>query len=115
MAPGALRCAHCRAATPLRAPLSCLLPAGQNQGDAEAQAGAVTTAAEPGTRVPVPRQPDADYTDQAARRRREFVRARTGADLTHVGSYSFDPGVLPGNIENFTGVAQVPPQASFEP
>ncbi|MBI5105888.1 MAG: hydroxymethylglutaryl-CoA reductase [Solirubrobacterales bacterium] len=26
----------------------------------------------------------------------------------HVGSYSFDPGVLPGNIEHFTGVAQVP-------
>jgi hydroxymethylglutaryl-CoA reductase (NADPH) len=25
-----------------------------------------------------------------------------------VGSFSFDPAVLPGNVENFTGVAQVP-------
>ena len=27
---------------------------------------------------------------------------------THVGSFSFDPEVLPGNIEGFSGVAQVP-------
>ncbi len=32
----------------------------------------------------------------------------TGTELHHVGQYSFDPSVLPGNIENFTGVAQVP-------
>jgi hydroxymethylglutaryl-CoA reductase (NADPH) len=40
--------------------------------------------------------------------RRRFVRDRTGADLAHVGSYSLDPTTLPGNIEHFTGVAQVP-------
>ena len=28
--------------------------------------------------------------------------------LAHVGHYSVDPGTLPGNIENFMGVAQVP-------
>ena len=52
----------------------------------------------------VPRDPDNDYTREQAAVRREF----TGVDLEHVGSYSFDPAVLPGNIENFIGVAQVP-------
>jgi hydroxymethylglutaryl-CoA reductase (NADPH) len=32
----------------------------------------------------------------------------TGARLEHVASYSFDPSELPGNVENFAGVAQVP-------
>lgn len=56
----------------------------------------------------VPRDRVNDYTEENAARRREFVRGATGTDLTHVGSYSIDPGSLPGNIENFTGVAQVP-------
>ncbi|MEZ5114693.1 MAG: hydroxymethylglutaryl-CoA reductase [Candidatus Nanopelagicales bacterium] len=60
------------------------------------------------TRRPVPRDRTADHTDELAARRREFVREETGADLHHVGSYSLDPATLPGNIENFTGVAQVP-------
>lgn len=55
-------------------------------------------------RRPVPRDRDNDYTREQAARRRDF----TGTDLTHVGSFSFDPAVLPGNIENFIGVAQVP-------
>jgi len=58
--------------------------------------------------LPVPRHPDNDHTAESAARRREFAREQTGADLRHVGSFSFDPAVLPGNIENFTGVAQVP-------
>ena len=33
---------------------------------------------------------------------------RTGVQLDHVGAFSLDPGTLPGNIENFMGVAQVP-------
>src|SRR5829696_7431485 len=61
----------------------------------------------PRERVSVPRQPD-DYTREAAAARREFLHERTGASLEHVGSYSFDPAPLPGNIEHFTGVAQVP-------
>jgi len=52
----------------------------------------------------VPRDRDNDYTREQAQIRRDF----TGTDLPHVGSYSFDPAVLPGNIENFIGVAQVP-------
>jgi hydroxymethylglutaryl-CoA reductase (NADPH) len=59
-------------------------------------------------RVPVPRDRDNDYTREAADLRRAFVRERTGVDLEHVGSYSFDPGVLTGNVEQFVGVAQVP-------
>ena len=31
-----------------------------------------------------------------------------GARLEHVASYSLDPATLPGNVEHFTGVAQVP-------
>lgn len=58
--------------------------------------------------TPVPRSREADYTPEQAAVRREFVLARTGADLRHVGHYSVDPASLPGNIENFTGVAQVP-------
>ena len=55
----------------------------------------------------VPRAAD-DYTRDQAVRRRDFVREQVGADLTHVGSYSLDPATLPGNVENFIGVAQVP-------
>jgi hydroxymethylglutaryl-CoA reductase (NADPH) len=60
------------------------------------------------TRTRVPRDPENDYTNDAARLRREFVGHQSGTDLRHVGYYSLDPSKLPGNIENFTGVAQVP-------
>jgi hydroxymethylglutaryl-CoA reductase (NADPH) len=59
-------------------------------------------------REPVPRNADDDYTPEAAAMRRDFLRERTGATLEHVGQFSFDAGVLPGNIEQFIGVAQVP-------
>jgi hydroxymethylglutaryl-CoA reductase (NADPH) len=60
------------------------------------------------TRVSVPRDRENDYTNQAAETRREFVRERTGVDLANVGSYSIDPSILTGNVEQFLGVAQVP-------
>ena len=41
-----------------------------------------------------------------ARRRRRLEA--TGVSLEHVGSFSFDPAVVHGNIEGFSGVAQVP-------
>jgi hydroxymethylglutaryl-CoA reductase (NADPH) len=59
-------------------------------------------------RARVPRDPEKDYTDELAERRRAFVREQTGADLRNVGRYSLDPAALPGNVENFVGVAQVP-------
>src|SRR4051812_26100814 len=59
-------------------------------------------------RIPVPRDRENDYTREAAGKRQEFVRERTGSQLEHVSSYSFDPGILTGNVEQFVGVAQVP-------
>jgi len=56
----------------------------------------------------IPRDEIDDYTHESAAIRRQFIRERSGADLSHVASYSFDPSVLQGNIENFIGVAQVP-------
>jgi len=56
----------------------------------------------------VPRSKEDDYSREMAEARRRFVQEQTGAKLTHVGSFSIDPGALPGNIENFIGVAQVP-------
>lgn len=59
-------------------------------------------------RMPIPRNKADDYTREIAQTRRAFVQERTGASLEHVGSYSFDPSILPGNVENFSGAAQVP-------
>src|SRR4051794_10765698 len=56
----------------------------------------------------IPRDKEDDYTPEIAERRRSFLHEQTGADLEHVGQFSFDPGMLPGNVENFSGVAQVP-------
>src|SRR5437588_1635453 len=59
-------------------------------------------------RVPVPRDRENDYTREAAEQRREFAEKQSGASLEHVSSYSFDPAILTGNVEQFVGVAQVP-------
>src|SRR5919199_4174697 len=56
----------------------------------------------------IPRDRQNDYTREAADARRAFVEERTGASLEHVGCYSFDPALVQGNVEHFTGVAQVP-------
>ncbi len=56
----------------------------------------------------VPRSKTDDYTTDMASKRQDFIKEQTGASLEHVSSYSIDPAVLPGNIENFVGVAQVP-------
>ena len=56
----------------------------------------------------IPRDRENDYTREPAGRAGRSPRERTGAALEHVASYSFDPAILPGNVENFIGVAQVP-------
>jgi hydroxymethylglutaryl-CoA reductase (NADPH) len=56
----------------------------------------------------IPRSNGDDYTREMAGTRRAFVTAHAGVELSHTSRYSFDPQVLPGNIENFVGVAQVP-------
>jgi hydroxymethylglutaryl-CoA reductase (NADPH) len=56
----------------------------------------------------IPHSYDNDYTREMAAARRHFAKEQTGVELQHVGQFSFDPSVLPGNIEHFMGVAQVP-------
>ena len=68
----------------------------------------MTTSPAAADRVRIPRDRACDHSEEMAAARRAFVRARTGVDLAHVSSYSLDPSTLPGNIEHFTGVAQVP-------
>lgn len=56
----------------------------------------------------IPRDKNDDYSAAAITARQEFIRARTGSAAEHVAHYSLDPATLPGNVENFFGVAQVP-------
>ncbi len=56
----------------------------------------------------IPRSRDNDYTNEMAGARRGFLKDQTGKDLKHLARYSLDPSTLPGNIEHFIGVAQVP-------
>jgi len=56
----------------------------------------------------IPRDATDDYGREAIARRQEFIRAHSDSPLQHTSHYSLDPAALPGNIENFFGVAQVP-------
>ena len=60
------------------------------------------------TVVRIPRDRADDYGEAAIAVRQKFVEEFTGAKLHHLKQYSFDPHTLQGNIEHFTGVAQVP-------
>jgi hydroxymethylglutaryl-CoA reductase (NADPH) len=59
-------------------------------------------------RVTVPYDKEDNYSDAIIESRRQFAESIAGVKLEHVGHYSFDPAMLQGNVENFTGVAQVP-------
>jgi hydroxymethylglutaryl-CoA reductase (NADPH) len=56
----------------------------------------------------IPRNSENDHTSEMAKVRREFIKQKTGAELIHTGQFSIDPAVLPGNIENFIGIVQMP-------
>jgi hydroxymethylglutaryl-CoA reductase (NADPH) len=56
----------------------------------------------------IPRDRDNDYTREQARRRREFVTNRTGAELDTISRYAIDPEATRGNVENFIGTVQMP-------
>ncbi|TCJ24162.1 hydroxymethylglutaryl-CoA reductase [Nocardioides jejuensis] len=60
------------------------------------------------TDLRIPRDRSDDYSAEAIGARQEFLAAATGADQPHMRHFSLDPQTLPGNIENFLGVAQVP-------
>jgi hydroxymethylglutaryl-CoA reductase (NADPH) len=59
-------------------------------------------------RLRIPRDKNNNYTSEAAQDRREFIAQQCGTELRHMAQFSFDTSILPGNIENFIGVAQVP-------
>ena len=56
----------------------------------------------------IPRSPEDDYSREIIEQRQDFIEESTGAKLDHSRQFSFDPGVMSGNIENMFGVAQVP-------
>jgi hydroxymethylglutaryl-CoA reductase (NADPH) len=56
----------------------------------------------------LPLNKENNYTEAIAAERREFIAKQTGVAFQHIDKYSFEPSVMPGNIENFAGVAQVP-------
>ncbi|MFC3093163.1 hydroxymethylglutaryl-CoA reductase [Alteromonas sediminis] len=58
--------------------------------------------------IRIPRDANNDHTNEMAKKRREFLKEKTGVDLKYTGEYTIDPAVLPGNIENFTGIVQMP-------
>jgi hydroxymethylglutaryl-CoA reductase (NADPH) len=60
------------------------------------------------TDLKIPRDSDDDYAPEPIKARQELIRNETGSALDHVASYSLDPTTLPGNVESFFGVAQVP-------
>ena len=65
-------------------------------------------AEEPETITRIPRDRRDNYSESIIKKRQKFVEDFTGVKLQHIPHYSFDPHITQGNIENFTGVAQVP-------
>ncbi len=59
-------------------------------------------------RTGVPHDKDDDYTPEIVKARQRFVEEYSGHKLEHIDKFSFEPSRAKGNIENFTGVAQVP-------
>ncbi len=56
----------------------------------------------------IPRSSENDHTDEMAKTRREFIKEKTGADLKYTGEYTIPTDALPGNVENFVGIVQMP-------
>ncbi len=58
--------------------------------------------------VHIPRNTEDDYSDEAIKTRQQFIEDVTGTKLEHTAHYSFDPHMVAGNAEHFTGVVQIP-------
>lgn len=56
----------------------------------------------------IPRSSDDDYDVKIIRERQKFIENYAGKKFDHLFKYSLDPRLTQGNIENFTGVVQVP-------
>ncbi len=59
-------------------------------------------------RTGIPYDKEDNQTSRIIRKRQRFVEKHSGTSLKHLLKYSIDPKATAGNIENFTGVAQVP-------
>jgi len=59
-------------------------------------------------RVTVPYDKEDNYNPEIIKKRQKFIESTRGVNLEHITTYSFDPETTQGNIENFTGVAQIP-------
>ena len=57
---------------------------------------------------PIPRNRENDYSREQVAKRREFINKKTGAEMDTVSSYTIDPAVTQGNVENFIGTIQMP-------
>jgi hydroxymethylglutaryl-CoA reductase (NADPH) len=60
------------------------------------------------TLVRIPRSNVDNYSHEIIKERQNFVEQTSGKRLDHVVHYSFDPHTTMGNIENFTGIVQIP-------
>ncbi|HEX6902282.1 MAG TPA: hydroxymethylglutaryl-CoA reductase [Thermoanaerobaculia bacterium] len=56
----------------------------------------------------VPHNREDDHTHEMVKARQAFVEEYTGYKIQHIDKFSFDPAITKGNIENFSGVAQIP-------
>jgi hydroxymethylglutaryl-CoA reductase (NADPH) len=56
----------------------------------------------------IPRDRDDNYSQAIIDDRQQFVADYSDTSLDHITHYSFDPHTTEGNVENFTGVAQIP-------
>jgi hydroxymethylglutaryl-CoA reductase (NADPH) len=59
-------------------------------------------------RTSVPLDKENNYSPEIVRARQRFAEQFSGVELRHLPHYSFEPQATQGNIENFSGVAQVP-------
>jgi hydroxymethylglutaryl-CoA reductase (NADPH) len=59
-------------------------------------------------RPTVPLDKENNYTREMVQKRLDFVESFSGVKVKHLDKFSFPPETTQGNIENFTGVAQVP-------
>ena len=58
--------------------------------------------------IRIPRDEYDNYSNEIIKGRKTFIENYTGKKYHHIFNYSFDPHKTIGNIENFSGVAQVP-------
>ena len=63
---------------------------------------------QPQERLRIPRDPNDDYSPEIIHKRQAFIEKFIGRPLEHIKRFSFDSYQVKGNIENFSGVAQIP-------